>query len=630
MSLDNDTTPIKDSPLISTRPVSRRGLRTSISADIPGSSDLTLAPIRVEGGNSVRGMSAAGRPLSSVRIGTASRLASAMSNRTGTANPIRTGTALSNISNMKIVDRPITQMGLTGLQTGQGRIGTAGGTRKVKDKRYWIDLIQSKIKQIEQETVRLIQEKTDMDKEISTKLKLEKKAKEAAKELTELQDKMADLNIALDSINSGISSQTLQREANALRERNEKLQSDLEKLFTENQSIVEANKKLEKEIEIAKKKVHDKILSLPAQDQARYYETQKLVENLRKEHIDLQNEIEALTQKYDYLNNFIVEDPMRAEAVRLHDRLDELEEKYETLKEEQANKLTPEQEQEKLLQDLKANNQALAKINHQIKLSEKELNDAKEELKLVEQNLEEVNSGKYAKYKELKRRDEIMTEFLSSFPEEMQKEQEKLESLKNEIAYAIEAITLAGIDLKDLGLKDSDLLNESNDLTTKAGAIKEYKRLSIQLKQLELLEQRTNAQLKQLTEEELKLMNEISHYSNVDQLRNESTEKMEALSNKLEELSRKERVTQEVLAEAKKRNQEIKEQLRTNEVYREIAHLEEKLSGLDIEIKTLQDIVKEQDKQYDYSGLRKNVDDLVSEINQILIKTNKKNIVEEY
>lgn len=52
------------------------------------------------------------------------------------------------------------------------------------------------------------------------------------------------------------------------------------------------------------------------------------------------------------------------------------------------------------------------------------------------------------------------------------------------------------------------------------------------------------------------------------------------MSSKLEDLQHKKRVTSDVAEEAKRRNEEIKEQLKLNENYRQISHLEEKLSDL--------------------------------------------------
>lgn len=63
-------------------------------------------------------------------------------------------------------------------------------------------------------------------------------------------------------------------------------------------------------------------------------------------------------------------------------------------------------------------------------------------------------------------------------------------------------------------------------------------------------------------------------------LRTESAVKYDELSAQLEDLKHKKRITSDVVKEAERRNDEIKEQLKSNENYRHISHLEEKLSDL--------------------------------------------------
>ena len=72
-------------------------------------------------------------------------------------------------------------------------------------------------------------------------------------------------------------------------------------------------------------------------------------------------------------------------------------------------------------------------------------------------------------------------------------------------------------------------------------------------------------------------------------LRSDAARRMVELTSKLDELKHKKRVTEDVVAEAERRNDEIKDQLRNNENYRQISHLEEKLTDLTDESKTLQD-----------------------------------------
>lgn len=44
-----------------------------------------------------------------------------------------------------IAVRPITQHGLSGLPTSEGRKGSASGKRQIKDKRYWLVIDNSNL-----------------------------------------------------------------------------------------------------------------------------------------------------------------------------------------------------------------------------------------------------------------------------------------------------------------------------------------------------------------------------------------------------------------------------------------------------------------------------------------------------
>ena len=56
--------------------------------------------------------------------------------------------------------------------------------RQVKDKRYWIALLQSKVQEILQEVEKLKKEKKNLDRETSAKKLYEKKVKDQAKDLS--------------------------------------------------------------------------------------------------------------------------------------------------------------------------------------------------------------------------------------------------------------------------------------------------------------------------------------------------------------------------------------------------------------------------------------------------------------
>lgn len=82
-----------------------------------------------------------------------------------------------------VAERVLTQHGLSGLPSGQTRIGTAA-VRQVKDIRYWQSQLQIKMDEIRKETDRLIKEQQTMERDKSAHKTFEKKVKESTKNLT--------------------------------------------------------------------------------------------------------------------------------------------------------------------------------------------------------------------------------------------------------------------------------------------------------------------------------------------------------------------------------------------------------------------------------------------------------------
>lgn len=131
--------------------------------------------------------------------------------------------------------------------------------------------------------------------------------------------------------------------------------------------------------------------------------------------------------------------------------------------------------------------------------------------------------------------------------------------LKNQITFAIEQITLQGMSSKiDGNTRISASLLEENSPNSHDGLVKEYEKLQIKLKQLKFLEKRIISQLDQLSGEENSILSDIERFNNLEALREQYALKYEEISNHLQELKDKKRVTENVVNDAEKRNQKIK------------------------------------------------------------------------
>lgn len=252
-----------------------------------------------------------------------------------------------------------------------------------------------------------------------------------------LQAKLSDMNIALDSANSNISRQQMNQETTVLRERNEDLQQKLEKAFNERQANEAINEKLEAEINVERNKINRVIESMSEADQQKYHELDEKVRQLGDANSKMHEEINMMINKKTNFETIVKNSAERAEAIRLLLKLNELEMKLMVSKEEEQNRLTPAQEREKLINEVRENKQALTSIQHQIKLAEDTLNEKRELLRQIDDDLDEGNSERYAKYKELKLRDATMTQFMDTFKDSLQAEKNS-KLMKNDGCMLVE------------------------------------------------------------------------------------------------------------------------------------------------------------------------------------------------
>lgn len=72
-----------------------------------------------------------------------------------------------------------------------------------------------------------------------------------------------------------------------------------------------------------------------------------------------------------------------------------------------------------------------------------------------------------------------------------------------------------GVNLKTLGISKA-ALDDNNDLTSENGMLKEYKRLLIILKQLQILKKRSADQIDNAKKDEIDLQEQIEKYTNLN------------------------------------------------------------------------------------------------------------------
>merc|ERR1712150_71776 len=147
----------------------------------------------------------------------------------------------------------------------------------------------------------------------------------------------------------------------------------------------------------------------------RYLKMKDTNEHFLKQLESGQQELDRLASKKAELDEELAMSPVKQVAVRLYEQLHELEEKRDQLMSEVQSKSTPQEEREKLLKLVKEDNQEIASMERQTNEIKDKVGNLQEEVRQLDMDIEENQGERNQKYKELKKREESMNEFLDSF-----------------------------------------------------------------------------------------------------------------------------------------------------------------------------------------------------------------------
>lgn len=139
--------------------------------------------------------------------------------------------------------------------------------------------------------------------------------------------------------------------------------------------------------------------------------------------------------------------------------------------------------------------------------------------------MEEGNSERHQKYRELKKREETMDTFMSSYEENLKKEQEKIEQLEKDIVFALEhSSSNIDLDLSEIdSLKQKEGYTSVYDDSKKSveTLTKDYERFLANLKKAEATRERLATELQTLPEKTSAMKEELITLSDLEKLRDE-------------------------------------------------------------------------------------------------------------
>uniref|UniRef100_A0A8C5KYI3 Intraflagellar transport 74 n=1 Tax=Jaculus jaculus TaxID=51337 RepID=A0A8C5KYI3_JACJA len=287
-----------------------------------------------------------------------------------------TGGVLS--SQIKVADRPVTQQGLTGMKTGM-----KGPQRQILDKSYYLGLLRSKISELTTEINKLQKEIEMYNQENSVYLSYEKRAETLALEIKELQGQLADYNMLVDKLNTNTEMEEVMNDYNMLKAQNDRETQSMDVIFTERQAKEKQIRSVEEEVEQEKQAADGIIKNMSPEKQVKYIEMKTTNEKLLQVKLIMSMIHEIHSQ-------------VKQEAVLLHEKLYELESHRDQMIAEDKSMGSPMEEGERLLKQVKEDNQEIASMERQLTDIREKINQFNEEIRQLDMDLEEHQGNIFA------------------------------------------------------------------------------------------------------------------------------------------------------------------------------------------------------------------------------------------
>ncbi|KFP12967.1 Intraflagellar transport protein 74, partial [Egretta garzetta] len=521
-----------------------------------------------------------------------------------------TGGVLS--SQIKVADRPVTQQGLSGMKTAM-----KGPQRQIMDKTYYLGLLRSKTNELTTE-INKLQEEVEMYKqEKSVYLSYEKRAEALAGEIKEFQGQLADYNMVVDILNTNTDMAEVIRDYNMLKVQNDRDAQSVDKIFTERQATEKFIQGVEEDIEREKVVADDIVKDMSQENQAKYMEMKAANEKL--------SQVGVCSSQQEIAHSLV-----KQEAVQLYEKLHELEERRDQMIAEDKNMESPQEERERLLKQARI--QEIASMERQLTEVKEKTNHFKKVIQRLDMDLENHQGEENWKYKELKKREESMDNFLETFEEVKNQELERKAQMEANIVALLEHSSrnvnrmkqISSVTNQELKIMQEDLTFKSNEMqksqSTAKNLITESQKLQMDLQKMELLEGKMVDELASLKDKIEQTKTELEVYNNLPALKASGEEKKKRLQDDKEKLTKRSHAFKKIMEHLNTEYETLKRELQENETHSQLTNLERKWQHHEQNNFMMKEFIATKSQESDYQPIMKNVRKLVTEYNKALIE----------
>ncbi|KAF5275354.1 hypothetical protein FQR65_LT04182 [Abscondita terminalis] len=494
---------------------------------------------------------------------------------------------------------------------------TASGMfRMPKDKRYYMHTIKSHMNLIREELIRL-QRKTAIHRTTGNQTRFRKLAESAAQTYSENQENLTIYNLVLEIQASQDKYVKLSYETNLLKEKNKQCLTDLDKLISAKMIREESIARIKKEIEEEQMHVQEVIDSLPDEDKAQYkdlYDTNKaILPKIRK----IDEELKACRETYKQLNKTVNKSTNKQKYFILVQSLNKGKKHKETLELENQQVMSPSQQRQNLIQQVRTNKADTESLLNMLKLLEQDYQSKEERLEILKFQLSENNAKHLKKHKELRQREILINSFNSTFPQKSESLTARIKAAKNDILLILQA---SAKSIADLNFEELDNIQLNLNQSSEADMKDRINLFRLRLTRLRDCKTTYQKDIEMLKTKHISLKQDLKKFENPEMIREELEVNYQSQTHKRDELRQTLLTTKSAVTEAERIQAELDPQLYDNNIYKEIQQLEKQLEVVDNEIQETKSSLNVMQVKEAISNKLRDIESMVSLKNEQLIK----------
>ncbi|VDN27994.1 unnamed protein product [Cylicostephanus goldi] len=287
----------------------------------------------------------------------------------------------------------------------------------------------------------------------------------------------------------------------------------------------------------------------------------------------------------------------------------ELEKKRTALLTEKEAKETPQQKKQKLIEQMRASNEDIEKMEKQLLKINEQINIAHEELREFDSSANEKLAKNNEKYHDLLVKEKEYDDFLKGFEELKENLTIELDKYGEEIVQLLRRISLNVEQAAALEPRVTSL--DMNELLQGRATLEELRNLYIRLQEesqtLDDIEVRYNNEMEAMRTKMAEMREQIENFTDVDKIAAEARDDVEKLQGRHEELKAIVPVLEERRLRCEQRLKELREQLNDNPEYAAYLSQRKKLEMLREENARRKAEIEEREKETNYEPLKAEV-----------------------